>query len=174
MAKSSPNEIVPLVNGNGLVSGYATRAQVHNGSKLLHPVVHLHVINTNGMILLQKRSANKLIQPGKWDTCVGGHVDYNETVLQALIRETHEETGLDASNAEMITKYQFESEIERELINVFILYSDVDITSLNFAEDEIEEMKYFSKEDILQQTDEFTPNFIYEYNRYICPGNEFK
>ena len=37
---------------------------------------------------------NKDIQPGKWDTAVGGHVDYGESVEDALFRETREELGI--------------------------------------------------------------------------------
>ena len=37
------NERFPIVDEEGRVIGSATRGECHNGSKLLHPVVHLHV-----------------------------------------------------------------------------------------------------------------------------------
>ena len=87
-------EIFPIVDETGRVIGKATRKECHSGSRLLHPVVHLHVFDRQGRLYLQKRAHNKLIQPDKWDTAVGGHVDYGETVMQALRRETREELGL--------------------------------------------------------------------------------
>ena len=80
-------EWFPLVDEAGLVIGKATRKECHSGTKLLHPVVHLHVFNNVGELYLQKRSLRKDIQPGKWDTAVGGHIDYGETVEEALRRE---------------------------------------------------------------------------------------
>ena len=41
-------EKFPLVDENGVVIGSATRGECHDGSKLLHPVVHLHVFNSKG------------------------------------------------------------------------------------------------------------------------------
>jgi len=73
-------EVFPLVNEQGDLIGKATRTQCHSGSFLLHPVVHLHVFNASGQLFLQKRSMSKDIQPGMWDTSVGGHVDYEETI----------------------------------------------------------------------------------------------
>jgi isopentenyldiphosphate isomerase len=87
-------EIFPIVDENGEVIGSATRGECHSGSKLLHPVVHLHVFNTKGEIYLQRRPDWKDIQPGKWDTAVGGHIDYGETPDEALNREVREELGI--------------------------------------------------------------------------------
>ncbi len=52
-------------------------------------------------------------------------------------------------------------------MNVFVLFSDIKADEVSFANDEIEEMDYFSKDYINQNSEEFTPNFIYEYNRFI-------
>ena len=82
----SDEELFPLVDEDGNQIGKATRRECHSGTMLLHPVVHLHVFNAKGELYLQKRSTDKDIQPGKWDTSVGGHVDYGETVENALKR----------------------------------------------------------------------------------------
>ncbi|MDE6810957.1 MAG: NUDIX domain-containing protein, partial [Muribaculaceae bacterium] len=95
MTQDNFKEIFPIVDEMGNVIGAASRAECHGGSKLLHPVVHLHLFDKNGNIYLQKRPEWKDIQPGKWDTAVGGHVDLGENILQAIEREVREEIGLD-------------------------------------------------------------------------------
>ena len=86
MNSDNSEEIFPVVDAAGNVVGKATRGECHGGSMLLHPVVHLHVFNSRGELYLQKRPAWKDIQPGRWDTAVGGHVDYGETIAEALRR----------------------------------------------------------------------------------------
>ena len=78
-------ELFPVVDAAGRVVGRATRGECHGGSMLLHPVVHLHLFNSCGELYLQKRPAWKDIQPGRWDTAVGGHIDYGETVEEAAM-----------------------------------------------------------------------------------------
>ncbi|MBN1143304.1 MAG: hypothetical protein JXA72_02730, partial [Bacteroidales bacterium] len=78
--KLAQEEWLPLLNSKGEIIGKAPRSVCHSDKSLLHPVVHLHVLNNNGEIYLQKRPMNKLVQPGKWDTAVGGHISYGEDV----------------------------------------------------------------------------------------------
>ena len=137
-------ELLPVVDESGNLLGSATREECHSGSMILHPVVHLHIINSNGDILLQRRSVNKRIQPGKWDTAVGGHVDYGESVQQALIRETSEELGIDASTAKFHVSYLFHSDIERELINVHILRPYDELPD-SYSREEIDEVRFWTK-----------------------------
>ena len=111
-------EIFPIVDENGKIIGSATRGECHGGSKLLHPVVHLHLFNSKGDVYLQKRPAWKDIQPGKWDTAVGGHIDYGEAPEEALRREVREELGIADFKSEFLGKYVFESPRERELVYV--------------------------------------------------------
>lgn len=63
--KDNSEEMFPLVDEEGNITGAATRGECHNGSKLLHPVVHLHVFNSQGELYLQKRPDWKDIQPGE-------------------------------------------------------------------------------------------------------------
>lgn len=123
----SPQELLPLVDPAGNVIGKATRAECHNGSMLLHPVVHLHVFNEEGELYLQKRPMWKDIQPGKWDTAVGGHVDFGEDIHTALLREAREELGINAEGNELVQMYEFHSEREHELVYAHKIVYDKDI-----------------------------------------------
>ena len=58
-------ELFPVVDEQGNVIGKIRRAQAHDGTKILHPVVHLHVFNSRGELYLQKRPDWKDIQPKK-------------------------------------------------------------------------------------------------------------
>lgn len=158
----SNEEWVPLVDESGKVTGQAPRSQVHNGSKLLHPVVHLHVLNKNKSILLQKRPINKLIQPGKWDTAVGGHISAGETLEQALRKEAFEEIGLKDFSAKLQKVYKWESEVEAELVYMFTTYNS---KGIGIQSDEVDELRFWTKNQIEKNLDTnvFTPNFEHEY-----------
>lgn len=155
-------EWFPVIEDTGLVTGRATRAYCHSGAKVLHPVVHLHIIDRAGRLYLQKRSMKKDIQPGKWDTAVGGHVDYGESIVEALYREAEEELGMTMFNPVRIVSYVFESDREREMVNVFAAVG-------NFSpvpdKDEIDEGRFWEMQDIEESLGKsvFTPNFEGEF-----------
>ena len=160
------DEWFPVVDATGLVLGKATRRECHNGSKKLHPVIHLHVFNEAGDLYLQKRSETKDIQPGKWDTAVGGHVDYGEAVEAALLREAREELGITGFIPEFITRYVFESEIEKELVHTYkTVYNGV------FTPDagELDGGRFWSLAEIKANLGKgiFTPNFERELDRVL-------
>ena len=79
-------EIFPLVDESGNVIGKAARSKCHDGTKLLHPVVHLHIFNSRGELFLQKRSSTKDVQPNLWYTASAGHIDLGETPYDAVGR----------------------------------------------------------------------------------------
>lgn len=146
--KHNPDELFPLVDEAGNIIGSATRTECHSGSMLLHPVVHLHVVAPDGSIFLQKRSMNKDIQPGKWDTAVGGHIDLGECVGDALMREASEELGIDATKAELLKSYVFTSPVERELVNTYYVKVNPDEFSPSPATDEVDEARFWSPDEI--------------------------
>ncbi len=159
--KDNQKEMFPIVDEQGNITGAATRGECHNGSKLLHPVVHLHVFNADGELYLQKRPSWKDIQPGKWDTAVGGHVDLGESVDMALRREVREELGITDFTPESVKTYVFESERERELVFVHKTVYNGTIT----PSDELDGGRFWSLEEIRHNIGlgVFTPNFENEY-----------
>ena len=161
--KDNLEEMFPLVDEEGNITGAASRGECHNGSRLLHPVVHLHVFNSRGELYLQRRPLWKDIQPGKWDTAVGGHVDLGESVEMALRREVREELGMTDFTPETLTHYVFESATERELVFVHRTTYDGPIT----PSEELDGGRFWSLDEIRQNLGHglFTPNFESEIRR---------
>ncbi len=167
----TPEEIFPIVDEEGNTIGEAPRSVCHNGvSMLLHPVVHLHYYNSLGELFLQKRSMTKDIQPGKWDTSVGGHVALEESIETALFREAGEELGIKGFIPSFLGRYVWESSREKELVNSFSTTSDI-IPVINM--DEIEEGRFWSIKEIKARlgSNVFTPNFEYEFALLITKSS---
>ena len=164
--QDSNKESFPIVDEEGRVIGAATRGECHNGSKLLHPVVHLHVFNSRGEVYLQKRPEWKDIQPGKWDTSVGGHIDHGETPEQALVREVGEELGITEFVPERIGMYVFESRRERELVYVHRTIYDGPIRP---SAEELDGGRFWSMDEIRAAIGQqiLTPNFESEFQRFF-------
>jgi isopentenyldiphosphate isomerase/intracellular septation protein A len=157
-AQDNNAEWVPLVDEKGMVIGKATRAEVHWGPGKLHPVIHLHIINSKGEIYLQKRAMTKDTFPGKWDTSVGGHVDLGETIEQALLRETAEELNITGIRPIPLIQYKWETTIESEL--VFCFWTIYNATPI-FNKQEIDAGRFWNIQEIKKNigTGIFTPNF---------------
>ena len=161
--RAAASEWFPIVEPNGLVVGRSTRRYCHSGAKPLHPVIHIHIIDRFSRIYLQKRSMKKDIQPGKWDTAVGGHVSYGEGIIEAVYREASEELGFIEFNPIHLETYLFESEIEKEIVNVFAAVGSFDLQP---DLDEVDEGRWWDLADIDAGLGKgiFTPNFESEFH----------
>jgi len=160
-------EWLPLVDANGVPQGKARRCDVHGNPALLHPVVHCLVRNAKGAILLQLRSASKDVQPGRWDTSVGGHVAVGEAVESAVVREISEEIGIDISLSQLrfLYRYLMRSSIESELVYTFSILHEGPFRA---EPGEIDELRFWFASEIqsVLGTGKLTPNFEDEFARY--------
>ncbi len=164
--RDNPQELFPEVDENGNILGAVSRGHAHDGSKILHPVVHLHVFNSQGELYLQHRPAWKDIQPDKWDTAVGGHVDLGESVDQALKREVREELGITDFSPVAMGHYVFESQRERELVYVHRCVYDGPVRP---SHDELAGGSFWSPAEITENLGKgvLTPNFENEYRKFF-------
>lgn len=145
-ARYRDSEWVPLVTEEGVVTGGAPRQLVHNGSHWLHAVVHLHIISSDRRLLLQLRPKSKKIQPGRWDTAVGGHIVLGEKLADALRRETREEVGLTDFEARLSRHYVWRSDVEDEYVIVFKTNSDGPFAP--GVPGEVDELRFWTAEEL--------------------------
>jgi isopentenyl-diphosphate delta-isomerase type 1 len=155
-------EMFEIVDGHDQVVGQASRAECHGNPALIHRVAHVHIFNRQGELLLQKRSRCKDIQPGRWDTSVGGHLDIGESYLQAARREMQEELGIDHLPLTFLYYSKIRNAVESENVASFMAVADGPFL---FNRDEIDEVRFWSAHAIEKclGNQEFTPNFEEEW-----------
>ncbi|MCP5046205.1 MAG: NUDIX domain-containing protein [bacterium] len=159
--KYKDEEWFDIVDQEGKVKGKAPRSICHSGPGRLHPVVHMHVIDSKDRVFLQKRPMFKKVQPGKWDTAVGGHVHSGESIENGLKREAAEELGITEFEAAMVSRYVWETEIESELVFVWICRYD---KAVEINKEELDDGKFWKIKKIKEAVgkDILTSNFEFE------------
>lgn len=158
-------ELFEIVDGNGNVIGTAPRNKCHGEPSLVHRAAHVLVFNTDGRLLLQLRSKDKDIQPGKWDTSVGGHLGVGETYEVAAAREMEEELGIKGAKLQYLYDYPLRNAIESENIRSFYIVYD---GAVKHQPEEIDEVRWWDIRDVHNSLGSgiFTPNFEEEFGLY--------
>ena len=158
------DEDFELVDETGRVVGMARRSQCHGNPQLIHQSVHVLVFDRDGRLFLQKRSARKDVQPGMWDTSVGGHMKPGEAPEEGARREMQEELGVAPARLEFAYQYLWRSPIETELIRAFATLSEGPFT---LDPEEIDEGRFWTFDEIEAALGRgiFSPQFCNEFPR---------
>ena len=101
-------EFLPIVNERGNIMGRALYMEMHNGNKLLHPVLHLHVLNSKG----------EVVRRYWW------HVAFGDTPEKTLKRKMAETLGISGAKPLLKRQYIRETKVEKELVYVFSIVSE--------------------------------------------------
>lgn len=156
-------EYFDIYDESGKHLGTAPRSECHGNPALIHCTAHVAVLHPeNGKLLLQKRRMDKDIQPGKWDTAVGGHLDAGETFESAARRELSEELGV---KGEVELTHLFDSKIRNSIESENTRIFGVKLAGpFDFQQSEIDTVRFFSASELEdpRYRDEFTPNLLVE------------
>lgn len=104
-------EFLPVVNERGIIVGRALYMETHGRAsqhKILHPAVHLHVINNKGVVAYKY-----------W-----WHVAFGDTPEKTLKRKLSETLGITGVKPKLKKQYIRETKTEKELVYVYILNSE--------------------------------------------------
>jgi len=160
-------EQLEIVNEKGEVIGRAPRSVIHGNPALIHRVVHVLVFDSGNRLLLQKRSMNKDVAPGRWDTSVGGHVGAGEELSLSAQRETEEELGITGAEIQFLYSYIHTNPYETELVTTYRCTYSGD--NIRFNSEEIDEVRFWSLEEIKEVMGKgiLSDNFEHEFTEYL-------
>jgi len=121
------------------------------------------LIDTNGRVLLQRRSPRKENNPDLWDVSAAGHLSAGESAVDAAVRETMEELGLTLRRDELKLVATLQESCvlnngtyyDNEFHEVFVVVRDVDIDALTLDPEEVAEVKWV---DQLRPDGSFVPH----------------
>lgn len=158
-------ELLEVVNEKGEVTQTLPRSVIHGDPSLMHRVTHVLVFNKDGALLLQKRSMNKDVAPGKWDTSVGGHISPGEALEEAARREMEEELGITSAGLKFLYSYIHSNQYETELVYT---YSCIYEGAIKFNRDEIDDVRFWGADEIIANIGKgiFSDNFEDEFKMY--------
>jgi isopentenyldiphosphate isomerase len=106
---------------------------------------------------------HKDIQPGKWDTSVGGHVQPGETAAQAARRELQEELGVTAPvGLHWCHDYVWRSDVESEYVTT---YACTYTGAMRLLPEEIDDGRWWTAAELARHAGELTPNCREELRR---------
>lgn len=155
-----PDEWFDVLDDSGQRVGRARRSECHHNPSLIHPAVHVFVFNSRGLLFLQRRSPTKDIQPGRWDTSVGGHLRPGEMPEEGARREMKEELGVDVT-IRFSHAYLWRSDVETEYVRSYVTQHD---GPFQLDPAEVSEGRFWSADEIVQAVGRgvLTTNFEHE------------
>ena len=147
-------EFLEVYSPEGTKTGQKkSKSEIHRKG-LFHSTVHVWIFTEEGNILIQKRSKKKELNPGVWDVSVAGHVKFNENIKKAAKRETLEETGININTKDLLKIGIYRSinihptAIDKEFFHTYILKIDKNSINLDFKNNEVDDLKFISIEEM--------------------------
>lgn len=135
-----------------------------------HKPVWIWVINKEtGEILVQKRAKTKKKSPNKYDMPSAGHVLAGESLLDACVRETREELGLDVKKEDFEFIKEWKNQRGWEFAEIFLLKTNAKISDMTLQEEEVAEVKWLGYDEFVKlfYSEEFCGH-AKEYKDWIC------
>ena len=165
-------EFLEVYSPEGTKTGQKkSKSEIHRKG-LFHSTVHVWIFTEEGNILIQKRSKKKELNPGVWDVSVAGHIKFNENIKKAAKRETLEETGININTEDLLKIGVYRSinihptAIDKEFFHTYLLKIDKNSINLDFKNNEVDDLKFISIEEM--------ESLIKEENNKIFIGNNRK
>ena len=147
-------EFLEVYSPEGTKTGQKkSKSEIHRKG-LFHSTVHVWIFTEEGNILIQKRSKKKELNPGVWDVSVAGHIKFNENIKKAAKRETLEETGININTKDLLKIGVYRSinihptAIDKEFFHTYILKIDKNSIDLDYKNNEVDELKFISIEEM--------------------------
>jgi isopentenyldiphosphate isomerase len=150
---------IPIVNEEDEIVGYKDRED-RNSSDIIR-ITSIWITDENGNVLLQQRNLNKKYNPGKWGPAVAGTVEEGETYESNAYKEMKEEIGIEGIKLKESKKFYGETTVNVGKRFCQLYTAQIPrIEELVIQEDEVEQVKWFTKDELLEFFKEKPDNFV--------------
>ena len=152
---SDTDELLILVDRQDNELGFASKAECHTGSGLLHRAFSIFIFNSSGQVLLQQRSQDKELWNLYWSNSCCSHPRQGEEIENAAHRRVMEELSVDCE-LHYLYKFFYQEPFEQkgsehELCSVFVGRHDGKV-SINI--NEIADWKFIDTEELSRSIDQ--------------------
>lgn len=159
MIEDESKEKIIVVDKNDNVITNKARDNLDNEE--IYRVSALWITNSKGENLLARRHHTKSKHPGKFGPAVAGTVEKGETYKDNIIKESEEELGIKDINPILGPKIKVDNEYHY-FIQWYKLKINKKINEFKIQENEVEEIKWFTKKELIKDLndnpEEFTPS----------------
>lgn len=153
-----------IVDRNDNIIGYKDAEVLKKED--IYRVSALWVTNSNKEILLARRHRSKSHHPRKWGPAVAGTVDEGESYEENIIKEAEEELGL--KNIKPIPGPKTKTEGKyHHFTQWYTLIIDKNISEFKIQKDEVEEIKWFSREELSKELETHPKEFLPRIKKYL-------
>lgn len=106
---SNASEQLILVDELDRELGFRAKTDCHLGKGVLHRAFSIFVFNSDNELLLQKRSASKMLWPNYWSNTCCSHPRRGESMEQAVTRRLEQELGFNCP-LEFLYKFKYHAQ----------------------------------------------------------------
>jgi isopentenyldiphosphate isomerase len=168
------DEFIDILTPDGKPTGkIALKSEAHKNG-WFHATVHIWLYTKEDKILLQKRAMTKKVFPGLWDISVAGHIAAGESILDAALREVHEELGLEIKSEDLLKIGTRMHQVphangiqDNEHHHVFIAELKVPIERLSIQKEEVDDVQLFDLA-VLKNTKNIENVLLPRFHEYYC------
>jgi len=170
------DELIDIYNENGQFIEQNMKSIAHKNG-LWHKSIHSFLINSKNEIIIQKRSKDKDLYPGKWDMSFAGHISAGENALNSVIRECYEELGINLAKNEIEYIFSFKDThifnkiINNEFVDVFICHKEFTLDNIKKQDEEVDDVKIIPLKDYISMLENNNKSLVphQEENKLIIP-----
>ena len=158
------NDTVTLVTQEDTVLGSMDKMEAHRGEGKLHRAISVFLFrkNTHGKteLLIQQRSATKIVGAGLWANTVCGNVRYGESYTGCAVRRLKEELGINFESQNLVEAHIFTYQVkcnaefsEHEIDHVFYGNGSAVVPDLN--PEEVSQTRWIEWDYLIEKWEKF-------------------
>lgn len=134
----------------------------------IYRVSALWVKNSKGEILMARRALTKAHDPGKWGPAVAGTLEEGEAYNYRILKGSEKEIGLKNVKFKKGPKVKIMLVGRlRFFLQWYVIKIDKPLEEFKIQKNEVEELKWFSKDELKKKLQESPNEFIYSVNQWI-------